>query len=422
MEETLTDREVLLVKERGSDEVKAVKEITPDGKVKATAAKQANEPDFMKIDKSANALENFLSNFLRQAENPTHFRFFKVPLEKLEDWANKISNALKNPQAPENRELLDEHRIKTTAIDEKKVDWKQFDRLNVSREDLEKSGNLERLLNWQKTSLIPVSLRFDDTTIRTDARLALKEMPDGSLSISIHALRKKPDLESPFLGIRFNEEDKQNLLRTGNLGRTVEVEFSPQEKAKMFISLDGTTNELVAVRADKLRLNELNEVKGVVLIPSQKQDLAEGKAVWIEGMTDRKGENFSAFIQVNADKRSIEFKFDNFGQQQGQSGEIRIPAKLLGVELSEAQKESLKAGETIYVKGMTDKSGREFNSYVQVNTEKNKLDFLKYKPSETARSTKAAVKQTTDTVPKQTEKRQKAEKQEGKPQRARIKV
>jgi len=416
MEETLTDhREVLLVKEKSSDEIKAVKEITTDGKVKTTAAKQANEPDFMKIDKNANALENFLSNFLRQAENPTHFRFFKVPLEKLEDRVNKISNALKNTQAPENKELLDKHRIKTTAIDEKKVDWKQFERLSVSREDLEKSGNMERLLNWQKTNLVPVSLRFDDTLIRTDARLALKEMPDGKLSISIHALRKKPDLESPFLGIRFNEEDKQNLLRTGNLGRTAEVEFSPQEKAKMFISLDGTTNELVAVRADKLRLNELNEVKGVVLTQGQKQELADGKAVWVENMIDRKGENFSAFIQVNADKRSIEFKFDHLGQHQGQSGEIRIPAKLLGVELSEAQKESLKSGKTIYVEGMTDKSGREFNSYVQVNTEKNKLDFLKYKPSETAKSTKTTIKQTPDTALGQT---QKAEKKEVKPQKA----
>ena len=43
-------------------------------------------PPFLKIDKS-NIFENFVSNYLRQSKDPTHFRFFRVPLLDAKDVA-----------------------------------------------------------------------------------------------------------------------------------------------------------------------------------------------------------------------------------------------------------------------------------------------------------------------------------------------
>ncbi|KWX82118.1 hypothetical protein AXF24_12625 [Streptococcus pneumoniae] len=129
-------------------------------------------------------------------------------------------------------------------------------------------------------------------------------------------------------------------------------------------------------------------IKGVTLDDKQKQALSEGKSVLVEGMTAKNGKEFSAHIQVNADKKGIEFQFDNNGkkqeqtqnQQQSASGELRIPSKLGGVELTQKQQSDLKADKTIYVSGMVDKQGQEYNAYVKVNHEAGKLDFFKWNP------------------------------------------
>jgi hypothetical protein len=108
--------------------------------------------------------------------------------------------------------------------------------------------------------------------------------------------------------MKFNEEDKQNLRTTGNLGRIADVQYRQGETTPVLISLDRQTNELVAMKVDKVRIPE--DVKGVQLDEKQKQALAEGKPVFVEGMTSKNGKPFDAYIQVNADKRGIEFRFD----------------------------------------------------------------------------------------------------------------
>ena len=58
-----------------------------------------------------------------------------------------------------------------TAIDESKIDWKQLYDLGLSRERLEQSGELEKMLNWQKSNLLTIAVPFGDTTIYTEACL-----------------------------------------------------------------------------------------------------------------------------------------------------------------------------------------------------------------------------------------------------------
>lgn len=172
------------------------------------------------------------------------------------------------------------------------------------------------------------------------------------------------------------------------------VDKKTGEITPSFISIDKLTNELVALRADKVRIP--NEIKGVTLDDKQKGVLANGESLYLEGMTAKNGKNFNATVQVNADKRGIEFRFDNLPKQaqqqrQAQSNEptnrqsqseggIRIPNKLGGVNLSEKEQTTLKEGGVIYVKGMIDKKGQSYNAYVKVNNEKEKLDFFKWNP------------------------------------------
>ncbi|MDR0603717.1 MAG: DUF3945 domain-containing protein [Bacteroidales bacterium] len=404
MEEDLKDQDVLLVRNKKSNELKAVTGINEEeGTLKTTLPKETNNPDFMRIDKQGNVLENFFENFTRQVKNPTHFEFFRVPAENMDEAVKKLQNAFTPPETPGKVATQDMHRVEpktflkkqeqtqtqgqtqsqtplsNNAIDESRVDWKQFERLGITRESLEKTGNLDKLLNWQKTDLLPISLKFDDVSLRTDARLGLRETPDGKLTVAIHAIRKEPELDKYYFGIKFTDEDKQNFLKTGNLGRVAEAEYRQGEKTPVLISIDKQTNELVAVRADKVKIPET--VKGVQLNEVQKKDLAEGKAVWIENMTSKKNTPFSAYLQFNADKKGFEFRFDNEKQAQNQTQkqgneQQYVPKTFRKQELNEDQRSSLKEGKTVYVSGLEDKKGKQYSGYITLDKENGKLDFM----------------------------------------------
>ncbi|EKE05594.1 MAG: hypothetical protein ACD_19C00199G0001, partial [uncultured bacterium] len=78
------------------------------------------------------------------------------------------------------------------------------------------------MLNWKKSpELIPITPKFDDITLRTEARLSFRETADGRITVSIHAIRKEPELDRPFFNVRLSNEDKQKLLNTGNAGRLI---------------------------------------------------------------------------------------------------------------------------------------------------------------------------------------------------------
>lgn len=53
-------------------------------------AKTAKLSDLVKFNKNQNPIEAFISNFIRQAKNPTLFGFFKLPpiamMQSLRQW------------------------------------------------------------------------------------------------------------------------------------------------------------------------------------------------------------------------------------------------------------------------------------------------------------------------------------------------
>jgi len=397
MDTSLKDQDVLLLRTKPDGDVFAAT-MDKEGTVNGIDTDLSNNPSFLKIDRNANILENFFENFMRQADDPTRFEFYLIPAVDYQHNLEKLREAFQNPVKPENKEFIDLHRIypedflnnqrqnqeqpqtqsqsalSTNAIDESRIDWSQFERIGITREILEKTGNLDKLLNWQKTDLLPITPKFDDITLRTDARLALRDLPDGKLALTIHAIRKEPELDRYYFGVKFSEEDKQNLLKTGNLGRIAEVEYKKGEKTPVFISIDKHTNELVATRADKIRIPD--NIKGVVLNEQQKKELSEGKAVWIEGMTSKKGADFSSYLQFNADKRGFEFRFENNKKQEQSQKQHNAPKTFRKKELTEDQRSSLREGKTVHVDGLEDKKGKRYSGYISMNKETGKLDFM----------------------------------------------
>ena len=403
MESNSNDNYVLVLEDR--TEVKNEKEagklsvvsgIDDKGNLKTTEAVAANQAAFLKFSNKDGLLKNFMTNFLKQFNNPTHFGLYKVLADNVEQGVDNLRTMLQSREKSESKQQLAEMGVpfedylprqkNATAIDESKVDWKQLAALGLSRERLEQSGELDKMLNWQKSNLLTIAVPIGDTTIYTEARLAFRTDDNGNVGLAIHPLRKEPQLDFPYMGYKFSPEEKEALLTTGNLGKTIDVTPKNGEPFAAYVSIDPQTNEIVALRAD--RVNIPKEIKGITLSDAQYKDLVEGKAVKVEGMTAKSGKSFDATLQVNAEKKGIEFIFGDKKslqerkaqhQEQGQK-QVGIPRKLCGLTLSDKQREALNAGSTLYLKNMVDKEGKSFNAYVRMDMEENRPRFYKWNP------------------------------------------
>ena len=398
MESNSNDNYVLVLEDRTevkneqeAGKLSVVSSVDEKGNLKTTEAIAANQTAFLKFNSKDGLLKNFMTNFLKQFNNPTHFGLYKVLADNVEQGVDNLRTMLQNREKPESNQQLAEMGVpfedylpqqkNATAIDESKIDWKQLDNLGLTRERLEQSGELEKMLNWQKSNLITIAVPIGGTTIYTEARLAFRTDDNGNIGLAIHPLRKEPQLDFPYMGYKFSPEEKEQLLATGNLGKTIEVTPKNGEPFSAYVSIDPQTNEIIALRAD--RVNIPKEIKGVSLSDVQYKDLVEGKAVKVEGMTAKSGKTFNAVLQVNAERKGIEFIFENkqgLKERQQHKQQQGVPHKLCGLELSDKQREALDSGRTLYLKNMVDKQGQPFNAYVRMDKEQNRPRFYKWTP------------------------------------------
>lgn len=392
--------------------LQAVTKIEQDGRYRAVQADRQNRNSLLKVDKRSNIVENFLKNFWSQVKDPTRWGILSARDQELDKPENRQAledlAAGKRTQAVE--EFLQRYEIRprkeeqtqsknTTQTDmakqeeqprmaperpvaateeqskyryhESMIDWEQLKNFGLSREFLEEKGLLDQMLKGYKTNqTVPITMNFGSAVLRTDARLSFQQSIGGPVVLAIHGIRQKPELDRPYFGHIFSEEDKKNLLETGNMGRVVELKTRSGEYVPSFVSLDKLTNEVVSMRADSAFIPD--EVKGVVLTDDEKQALRDGKAVFIEGMKAKSGNKFDAKIQISADRRGIEYLFDNdrlFNRQT-----------LGGVELTERQIADLNAGKAIFVEDMKRKDGELFSSFVKLDESTNRLSYTRYNP------------------------------------------
>lgn len=420
--------DILLVLDKDKMKIQAVKGIGKNGELETVDPVKKNNGEFMKVDKHGDVFSNFFSNFLRQLKNPTRFSFFKIPAPIVVDAAEKMQKHIDSP-TKEGNELLKKYEVKSESNKEsqqeknsekenknnmetteaksqkdenrykpEQIDWETMNNLGLSKERLEKLGVLDPLLKGFKTNeLVPISLNLDSVIIRSDARLSLQPGSEGKAIVALHCVRKEPELNKPFFGHEFSKEDKDNLLKTGNMGRVVDL-TNPKtgEILPSIISIDRLTNEIIALRTDKMKIPE--EIKGVKLDEQQKQTLIEGKPLFIEGMISKKEKPFDASVQYNADKRSVEFLFDRSNAyKQGQNnGEIQeAPRVVRGKELSEELYEKFKDGERIPVSGLVSQEGKEYKGYFKYNKETGKVTFSFNDPDKLKEKVSSAQERTT---------------------------
>ena len=402
--------DIVLVLDKMELLLQAVSDINKNGKYSTVPADKEHQNSFLKIDRYATVFENFLKNFWSQLKDPTHFGLFTMKEEEfdkpevkqaIEDLAagkktnaveeflkkyeitpknqteQSINNQNQEEMAKKNQtqqpvvEANDQQQNSQYRYNESMINWDQLKNFGISRDYLQEKGLLDSMLKGYKTNqLVPITMNFGSAVLRTDARLSLQQSNTGEVVLAIHGIRKQPELERPYFGHVFSDEDRKNLLETGNMGRVVELNGRNGERIPSFISLDKLTNEVVAMRAENVYIP--NEVKGVQLTDQEKSDLREGKKVYIEGMTAKSGNEFNAHIQVSAERRGIDFIFEN--------DRIFNRTALGGVELTKQQIDDLNAGKAIFVEDMKRKDGELFSSYVKLDEATGRPAYTRYNP------------------------------------------
>ena len=404
--EQLSD--ILLIMDRKELSVSAVSGIDKNGKAQTVPADEKHRNDFLKVDWSSNIITNFLSNFWSQAKDPARFGLLRVNSEKIGEFLQTFRDLVKGKKTPEVEKFLESHAIKPGEVsnkhninnqnengmakqmqqtpeqtaetggnvpkyryNESMINWEQLKNFGLSREYLQEKGLLDSMLKGYKTNvLVPISMNFGAAVLRADARLSFQQSVAGPVVLAMHGIRKEPELDRPYFGHVFSDEDKKNLRESGNMGRVVEVKNRAGEYIPSFISIDKLTNEVVALKADSVFIPD--EIKGVKLNEYEKNELKEGRAIYLEGMISEKGSDFNANIQVNADRRGIEFIFD--------TSKLFNSKIIGGVELTEKQMESLHEGRAIFVEDMRRKDGEQFSSFVRLDEGSGRPVYTRYNP------------------------------------------
>jgi len=280
-------------------------------------------------------------------------------------------------------------------IDDSRLDRAEVaDRWGIDLAALEQSGDLERMRNYGKSRLIDCNPEIGGIRVAMQARLSLRENPDGTVSLVPHPIRRAPNYDE-YLNVKFTEEDRDNLKKTGNLGRVAKVvDPVTGELLPSFISIDRVTNETVSVPVRDINIPQ--EVLGAALDDKQQAALARGEGVYVEGMTSKNnGKVFNATIQINADKRGLDFHFGERkvaqrqertqttgGEKQEQPRKLRIGSTLLQRPVTDEIKKGWEQNKWVYMEGLIDRKGKPFNAYVRPNHERGKYDFSRKRPEE----------------------------------------
>ena len=452
-----SEKDVLIVRDEKTGEISVVAGLDADGSPKRTPAKAENAQSFLQFDRHGDVLDNFFKNFFRQCKEPSRFGFYRVAADQADKLLEVIKDLLKDPEG--NKEMLAPHKVDTSGyekkvqeeqsaekqeqpgqkqddepkkqeemeqkneqnqenpqqaqsnrgyqpIDESKINWKELEeKWGVKRDDLEKSGDLDRMLNYGKSDLVRVSPNFGGEAFELDARLSFKKDGEGNVSLVPHFIRKEQKLDE-YKEHKFSDDDRKNLRETGNLGRVVDlVDRETGEIIPSFVSIDRKTNEITDVPANKVRIPERI---GKTEITKQEQDMLRAGLPVRDKLIERKdGRKFVTTLQVNVEQRGVEFvpgtgrsprtaqtqeaKGDTSkSQAQGgenaaqtkkeqrrntwmnEDGSIRPISKWSGVNFTDKQKADYVAGKAVKLENVTDKQGFHATMYIKFNPEKGR--------------------------------------------------
>ena len=359
------EKDVLLVLDKQQGKVSAVKGFDKEGNLQTVPPIQGGE--FMQVDKNGDIISNLVANFYRKFQDTEGLALFRCKASEVEQNAKAIEDNHRNP-TPEGDRQTEALRVPKPdnpeskqgyRFDPAKIDWESLKKVGITAETLKNTKDFDRVMRGYKSrNTYTVSGSIGGFYLKpTDVKLSFYQAKDGTVVPKLHGVQQDEKLlQRPYNGHEFSKQEQTTLQSTGNLGNIAQIKDPKSgEQIPVFISRDRQTHELEYMRADKWKCPDA--VCGVKVSPEQKAAFEAGKPVKMENLQFKDGTKRSAYLQVSAVERGLEFLPRSAVQalQQGQQPTQR------------------------QVAGVKDEKGVEFNGHVQPGAQGKSPDKVQAK-------------------------------------------
>ena len=360
------EKDVLLVLDKQQGKVSAVKGIDNEGNLQTVEPTQSDSGEFMQVDRNSDVFSNFISNFFRRYQNTEGLALFRSKATEAEQDAKAIEDNHHNP-TPEGDRRAEMLRVpkpdsnggrQDYRFDPAKINWEDLKKVGITADTLKNTKDFDRVMRGYKSrNTYTVSGTVGGFYLKpTDVKLSFYQAKDGTVVPKLHGVQQDEKLlQRPYNGHEFSKQEQTTLQSTGNLGNIAQIKDPKSgEQIPVFISRDRYTHELEYMRADKWKCPDA--VCGVKVSPEQKAAFEAGKAVKMENLQFKDGTKRSAYLQVSAVERGLEF-------------------------LPRAAVQALQQGlqPTQQVAGIKDGQGVEFNGHVQPGAQGKSPDKVQAK-------------------------------------------
>ena len=311
------EKDVLLVLDKQQGKVSAVKGIDKDGNLQTVPPTTGHGGEFMQVDRNGDIFSNLVSNFYRKYQDTAGLELFNVRVSEAEKTAKVIEDNHLNP-TPRGDGLTEMLRVPKPDLhefkqgyrfDPAKIDWENLKKVGITADTLKNTKDFDRVMRGYKSrNTYTVLGTVGGFYLKpTDVKLSFYQTKDGTVVPKLHGVQQDEKLlQRPYNGHEFTKQEQGNLQSIGNLGNIAQIKDPKSgEQIPVFVSRDRYTHELEYMRADKWKCPDT--ICNVQVSPEQKAAFEAGQAVKMENLQFKDGTRRSAYLQVSAVERGLEF-------------------------------------------------------------------------------------------------------------------
>ena len=181
----------------------------------------------------------------------------------------------------------------------KKIDWKSLALFGITQESLKKTGDLEKILNGQRSSLVKVEMKNKKGfTVTGQYKISLRQDKNGKIEIAMHGVQKELNVREQYMGDSLNEKERKQLKEKGKLERTIKG----TDGTEYLAYVDKETKEVCLKNINKIQIPDV--IMGTQVSNENKEALKKGKSVNME-LTNESGKKYKGKVSLEPESGKL---------------------------------------------------------------------------------------------------------------------
>lgn len=221
------------------------------------------------------------------------------------------------------------------------IKWSSLEKIGITQKTLTDSGDLDKLLNGQRTSLLQIKGSIGDVKVESSAKLRLVPNADGEPKLMILGPSKELEIKDELFGYKFTQKEKEELKEKGRLKEPVKlVDPKTKKTGDFYIGVDVELNKVVVIAKDAiLQTKSLEQLNGVKLSSVQQDKILSGTDIKLDnkpgspiisGKIDFSNNSFKIIgTSSHVEKQTVD---SSVKQDKTDSKEIKQPKEKTGIK------------------------------------------------------------------------------------------